>query len=124
MDKERYQKGLAIRKQLFGDYLSPGAKAAKELAPDLLPLAWECIFGGIWARPGLDIKSRSMCTLSILTVLQREEELRQHIIGALNLGITKEQIIEIFMQMGFYAGIPVAKTALTIAKEVFEELKV
>ena len=67
------------------------------------------------------MKSRSMVVLAIQTVLQRWEELRLHIRGALNLGLTRQQIIEVFMQSGFYAGIPVGKIAITIAKEVFEE---
>ena len=124
MDEERYKKGMEVRKKLFGDYHPRDSKACDELAPDYLKLARECIFGGIWTRPGLDMKSRSLITLAMQTVLQRWEELRLHIRGAVNLGISKEQIIEVFMQAGFYAGVPVGKIAITIAKEVFEEMNV
>jgi 4-carboxymuconolactone decarboxylase len=121
MDPERNKKAIEVRQKLFGDYHPNDSQVCDELAPDYLALARETIFGGIWSRPDLDMKSRSMVVLAIQTVLQRWVELRLHIRGALNLGLTKQQIIEVFMQCGFYAGIPVGKIAITMAKEVFEE---
>ena len=78
--------------------------------------------GDVWSRPGLDIKSRSMITVAALTALHRPEELRVHVRGALNLGISRQEICEIIMHMAIYGGFPVALEGLRIASEVFQEV--
>ena len=77
-------------------------------------------WGEVWARPGLELQERSMITLAALTVLGRENELRVHLRGALNLGIPKDKIIEILIHLAHYGGWPVAVSAMRIAKESFE----
>jgi 4-carboxymuconolactone decarboxylase len=119
--EERYQRALAKRKELFGEILGRGP--ADELAPDILRLVDEVLFGEIWTRPALDMKSRSMCTIAALTVLGREFQLRRHIQGALNIGITKQQVVEILCHMAFYGGLPVTVNGLRVAKEVFDTFK-
>ena len=87
------------------------------LAYDLLRLSDELVFGRVYTRPGLDLKTRSMLTVAALTVLGRDDYLRRHLQGALHVGVTPAEIKEILMQMGFYGGMPVALKALRIAQE-------
>lgn len=116
MSEERYQKGLAVKRSLFGEGkehpLPPG-----HLAEELLRLTDEALFGGIYARPGLSLQSRSMITLAALTVLGKPNQVRRHVQGALHIGISPEEIKEILMQMAFYGGIPCALEALRTAQE-------
>ena len=121
MLEERFQMGLEILAQLGGGTPSSGSvPASREMAPDLYRITGEALFGSIWSRTGLNIRYREMCTLTILTVLQRERQLRLHIGNALNLGLTPEQVIEIFIHAAFYGGVPAAHTAIGMAKEVFD----
>jgi len=76
----------------------------------------------VWSRPGLELPHRSMITIAALTALGREPELKSHIRGGLNLGLTREQIVEIIMQMAFYAGQPAAHAGFRAAKEVFDQI--
>jgi 4-carboxymuconolactone decarboxylase len=94
---------------------------AYELAPDMFRINTECLYGAIWTRPGLDIKYRAMATLTAATVQLAAPQVRANVRNALNVGITSEEIIEVFMMIAVYAGIPGAYNALAIAKEVFEE---
>ena len=79
------------------------------------------VWGDIWGRPGLDMKTRSIATIAALCVLGQEPELRNHIGVALNLGWKKEEIAEMFMQLIFYGGGPNSLNALRVASEVFQE---
>ncbi|MYC31413.1 MAG: gamma-carboxymuconolactone decarboxylase, partial [Chloroflexi bacterium] len=79
----------------------------------------EYYWGAIWTRPGLDVTSRCLCTMTCLATLGRHSPLRGHIRGALNIGLTKDQVIEVFGHMTLYAGIPFAREAMDIANEIF-----
>jgi 4-carboxymuconolactone decarboxylase len=79
------------------------------------------VFGGFWSRPGLDLRSRSLCTVAQLAALGRTEELKGHLFGALNLGIRKEELIEVLMQTACYAGVPAAVNALNAAAEILKQ---
>ncbi len=119
--EERFQKGADFRARMGGGAPTSGSvPASKELAPDLHRIAAEALFGTIWYRPGLKIEHREMCTLSILTVMERENQLRQHIASGLNFGLTAEQIIEIFVHLALYGGVPASFNAMGIAHEIFE----
>jgi 4-carboxymuconolactone decarboxylase len=116
-DREKtYQEGLAVKRRLFGPGkerpLPPG-----HLADDLLRLSDEMVYGRVYTRAGLDLKTRSMLTVAALTVLGKDEELRRHLQGALHVGVTPEEIKEILMQMAFYGGIPCAMKGYRIAHE-------
>ncbi len=78
----------------------------------------ETAFGMIWARPGLALRDRSLVTVAQLAALGRTEELKAHLAGALNVGITKEELVEVLMQTSIYAGVPAANDALKAAAEV------
>ena len=82
-------------------------------------LTTEYYWGSVWTRPGLDLQSRSICTLAALTVLGREGPLHSHINGALNIGLNQEEIIEVFIQTTFYGGLPFTRSAIDIANEIF-----
>ena len=114
-DAERREAGVKILETLLGGAPQPGT-----LPDDFLEMTVDHVFGRVWARPGLELQERSMITLAALTVLGRENELRVHLRGALNLGIPKEKIIEILIHLAHYGGWPVAVTAMRIAKESFE----
>ena len=92
-----------------------------DLAPDMYRITTESLYGAIWNRPGLDIKHRAMATVTAAAVQLATPQIRAHVRNALNLGITPEEIVEICMMIAFYAGIPASYTAMTVAKEVFED---
>ena len=119
--EERFQKGMEIRSRFGAGTPSSGSvPVSREMAPDLHRIAGEALFGSIWTREALKMEHREMCTLSVLTVLQRENQLRQHIGNALNIGLTAQQVIEVFIHAAFYGGVPTAFNAMGIAKEVFD----
>ena len=88
--------------------------------PDFWKMTREHIFGEIWSRPGLALRDRSMITMVALTVLDKPEELKGHMGYALNIGISKEEILEMIMHVAHYAGWPAGVNALRVAQEVFK----
>jgi 4-carboxymuconolactone decarboxylase len=114
------EKGLEIRKKLSGDRFGKASSALAELAPDLEEMLNEVVFGRVWTRPGLELKMRSVAVIAALTAMQRLPQLKSHIANGLNAGLTKQEIIEILIQMAFYSGVPTAVNAFQVAKEVFE----
>lgn len=114
---ERWEKGAAKMKQLFGQEPTPGV-----LDSDFLKITVENLFGDIWNRPGLALRDRSMITVAALTVLGREPELKIHIRGALNAGISREMINEMMIHLAHYGGWPVGVNGWRVAKEVFGEI--
>jgi 4-carboxymuconolactone decarboxylase len=98
-----------------------GNSMMEEIAPDQWRLIREACFGSLWTRPGLSMEQRSMATISIITVLRRDDNLRGHVHSGLDVGLTAEQIAEIMLQLLFYTGAPIANTALRIAYDVFKE---
>ena len=117
-----YDKGVALQKKLRGNVPPPAGRAAvAELAPALDELLTEVLFGRVWTRPGLDLKLRSVATISTLMALQRLPQLKQHILYGLNLGLTREEVVEIITHVAWYAGVPTAVNALQVAKEAFAE---
>ena len=102
-------------KELFGAEPRPGM-----MNEDFMQITVENLFGDIWTRPGLELKERSLITMAALTVLGKEPELKTHMRGALNIGISREKITEIMIHLAHYGGWPVGVNGLRIAKEVFE----
>lgn len=95
----------------------------KDIAPDLTRFIVEFPYGDIYSRPGLDLKSREIATVAALTALgNAQPQLQSHIEGALNVGCTREEIIEVIIQMSAYAGFPAAINGINAAKQVFKRL--
>ena len=119
---ERHEQGLEMRSTMSGGdrrhFALPGTD---QLAPDLKRIIDECLFGSIWTRPGLTLQQRSICTMAALVALGQLPLLRRHIERGLNMGVTPEQVVEVFIQLTFYVGVPAAETALRITKEIFED---
>ena len=120
MDDELLAKGREIQAQLWPQVASgpTGAFPAAKLAPDFYRYVAETAFGMIWSRPGLAIRDRSLVTVAQLAALGKTEELKAHLRGALNLGISQEELVEVLMQTAVYAGVPAANEALKAAAEV------
>lgn len=119
-NKADLEKGLALRKKLLGKR-ADAVTALGELAPDLEEMINEVLFGRVWTRPGLEPKMRSAITIASLMAMQRLPQLKGHIANGLNMGLTKQEIIEILIHIAFYAGVPTAVNAFQLAKEVFQE---
>ncbi len=114
---ESYQKGAAKMKELFGVEPQPGM-----MQEDFQNITIEHLFGEIWTRPGLELRERSMITVTTLTVLARDRELKTHLRGALNAGISRAKINEMMIHLAHYAGWPIAVNGLRVARELFDEL--
>ncbi len=120
---ERLQAGRDMRGFMSGGdvshYALPGVD---QLAPDLKRIIDEALFGTIWTRPGLDLKQRCICTISALMTQGEMNLLRRHIVRALNVGLTPNQVVEILIQSTFYVGVPAVESALRLTKDIFEEM--
>src|SRR5689334_15089486 len=124
MDKAMYDKGLSVRRKVLGDaYVDAALKNVDDFNQPLQDVLNEYCWGGIWGREGLPLKTRSMLNLAMISILNRPHELRAHLRGALRNGVTKEEITEIFLQVGCYAGAPAAVDSFRIAREFFKEIE-
>jgi alkylhydroperoxidase/carboxymuconolactone decarboxylase family protein YurZ len=121
MDDELLAKGREIQLQLWPAMAaSPtGAFPAAKLAPDFYRYVAESAFGMLWSRPNLAIRDRSLVTVAQLAALGRSGELKAHLRGALSVGISQDELVEVLMQTSIYAGVPAANEALKAAAEVF-----
>lgn len=123
MNKEAFEKGLKTRREVLGsEYVDNSIKNAGEFNMPMQELVTEFAWNAIWNRPGLDRRSRSMINLAMLTALNRPHELKLHLKGAINNGLTKDEIREILMQTAIYCGVPAAIDSFRCAKEVFAEV--
>jgi 4-carboxymuconolactone decarboxylase len=119
-DATRYENGLEALARIDGEQGEKVIASLKDIAPDLGRYIIEFPFGDIYARPGLDLRAREIATLAALAALgNATPQLKVHIKAGLNVGLTREEIIEIFIQMAVYAGFPAALNAVFAAKEVF-----
>ncbi|HEV2547305.1 MAG TPA: 4-carboxymuconolactone decarboxylase [Stellaceae bacterium] len=122
MDKDVFDKGLAIRREVLGaDYVDNAIKSADDFNRPLQEFVTEYCWGAVWGRPGLSKKTRSMLNLAMLTALNKPHELKLHVRGALKNGVTREEISEIFLHAAVYAGVPAAVDAFRTAREVLKE---
>jgi len=112
------RKGIEVTVQLWGERAGGQELPAQKLAPEFFAIVTQSVFGMIWSRPGLDIRSRSLCTVAQLAALGKHDELKGHLAGALRLGITRQELIEVLMQTACYAGVPAAVSALNAAAAV------
>ncbi len=123
MNKDAFDKGLATRRAVLGtEYVDNSLKNADDFNMPMQELVTEYCWNEIWNRPGLDRKTRSFLNLARLIALNRPHELKRHVRGAINNGLTKEEIREVFLQAAIYCGVPAAIDAFRTAKEVFKDM--
>lgn len=123
--KPLYERGLKVRKEVLGDtYVDNAINSADDFSRPLQEYVTAHAWAASWARPGLEKKTRSMLNLAMLTALNRPHEFKVHVKGALNNGVTKDEIREILIHAAVYCGAPAALDSARVAKEVFAELKV
>lgn len=124
MDSERYQRGLAKITEMQGEVGKKVIETIKEISPDFAQYLMEFVFGDIYSRSGLDLKTKEIITLaSMATMGTAPLQVKVHINMALNVGCTEKEIIEILLQIIPSAGMALSMNALLIAKEVFNERK-
>ena len=122
---EKFDKGLEVRRAVLGkDYVDKSLEAATDFSRPMQQLVTEWCWGEIWTREGLDRKTRSIINLSMLTALNRPHELKIHIRGAINNGLTPSEIQELFLQTAIYCGVPAAMDGFRIAAGVFKEMAI
>jgi len=118
----RFEKGLEVRRAVLGAaYVDRSIAKADDFTRPFQELVTEYCWGEIWTRPGLDRKTRSLLNLAMLTALNRPHEVRLHVKGALNNGVTKDEIQEVLLQAAIYCGVPAALDSFKIAAEVIRE---
>ncbi|MCL6443179.1 MAG: 4-carboxymuconolactone decarboxylase [Alicyclobacillus sp.] len=124
MSTDKYTEGLNIRRAVLGaEYVERSLANATPFDRPIQELSTEYCWGTIWSRPGLERKIRSMLNLAMLSALNRPDELALHIRGAINNGVTPEEISEIFLQVAIYCGIPAALESFRIGRRVLSEMQ-
>jgi 4-carboxymuconolactone decarboxylase len=124
MSDSSYERGEAVRREVLGDaYVEQASARSTEFSRDFQTLVTEFAWGTIWARPGLDRRSRSMITLTALIARGHHEELALHIAAALRNGLSREEIKEVLLQTAVYCGVPSANAAFRIAQGVFHQIE-
>jgi 4-carboxymuconolactone decarboxylase len=120
----KFQRGLATRKAVLGaEYVEKSIAEADDFNWPMQQLTTEYCWDEIWNRPGLDRRSRSLLNLGMISALNRPHELRLHVCGAINNGITPAELQEVFLQVAIYCGVPAALDSLRNAREVLKEMK-
>jgi len=120
---EKFKRGLDTRRAVLGaEYVDRSIETADDFNWPMQQLTTEYCWDEIWNRPGLDRRTRSFLNLAMISALNRPHELKLHIRGAINNGLSKEEIQEVFLQVCIYCGVPAAIESFRIAREVFEEI--
>ncbi len=123
MNQELFDRGLETRREVLGaDYVDAAIAKADDFSRPMQELVTQYAWGEIWNRPGLDRRTRSLLNLAMLMALNRPHELKLHVRGAINNGVTKDEIREVFLHASVYCGAPAALDSFRNAKEVFTEL--
>jgi 4-carboxymuconolactone decarboxylase len=121
-DSERTEQGMRVRRAVLGDaHVDRAVAGTTEFTAPFQDFITRYAWGEIWSRPGLTRAERSIVTLTVLAALQHEGELAMHVKAALRNGLTEAQIQEVLLQVGLYAGVPVANRAFAIAKRALAE---
>lgn len=122
-DDPQYQAGMAVRRAVLGDaWVDRATAGADDFTADFQAFITRYAWGEVWNRPGLDRRTRSFITLALLAGLGHSEELPLHVRGALNNGLTPDEIKETLLQVAIYAGVPAANTAFTVARRTLDEI--
>jgi 4-carboxymuconolactone decarboxylase len=124
MTGELFEKGLKVRREVLGaEYVDASLSKADDFSRPLQELVTEYCWGAVWARPGLDRKTRSLLNLGMLTALNRPHEVKLHLRGAFNNGCSKNDIMEVLLQAAIYCGVPAAMDSLRVAQEFLQEIE-
>ncbi|MEX3566522.1 carboxymuconolactone decarboxylase family protein [Micrococcus endophyticus] len=120
--EDRFARGARIQAQLDPDLTEGLARALGDVAPDFARYTVEFPFGDVYARPGLDLRARQIATIATLATLGEQRQLEAHLRFALNIGVPREELVEVLIQMAVYAGWPRAINALYTARDLFRGL--
>ncbi len=121
-DEERAEQGMAVRREVLGDaHVDRAVANTTEFTAPFQDWITRYAWGEIWSRPGLSRPQRSIVTLTVLAALQHEDELAMHTKAALRNGLTADEIREVLLQVGLYAGVPVANRAFAVANRAIDE---
>jgi 4-carboxymuconolactone decarboxylase len=119
---DRYERGRRALAEIDGEAGEAVVASLADIAPDFARYLLEFPFGDIYSRPGLDLKSREVATIAALTAMgTAAPQLKVHVAAGLNVGLSREEIVEIIMQMAVYAGFPAALNGLSVARSAFAE---
>lgn len=117
-----YERGLEVRREVLGDeHVDAAIARTTPFTEEFQQLITRYAWGEIWTRPGLDRKTRSCITLTVLVALNRMDELAMHVRAALRNGLSAEEIKEVLLQTAVYCGVPAANSAFAVAQRVLEE---
>jgi len=123
MSYQKFDEGLKVRKEVLGDeYVESALKNVDDFNRPLQELVTEYCWGSIWTRDGLPRKTRSLINLAMLTALNRPHEVKAHLLGALNNGCTRNEIMETLLQATVYCGVPAGVDSFRTARALFAEL--
>ena len=123
MTDNTYEKGMAVRRSVLGDEHVDRAETSKnEFTEEFQEFITRYAWGEIWTREGLDRKTRSCLVLAMMIALHRPDEFRLHLKGALNNGLTTDEIKEVILHSAIYAGVPAANSAFHWAREVLDDI--
>ncbi len=122
MSDETFRQGLAIRKEVLGEaHVARAEAGTSPFDADFQRFITEVAWGTVWARPGLDRRTRHLLTLAMLAALDKHEELAMHIAATVRTGVSIDELKEVFLQVAIYAGVPSANSAFALAKRVLGE---
>ena len=122
-DRERYEKGMSVRRAVLGDaHVDRAIGNTDDFNREFQDLITRYAWGEIWSRPGLPRHTRSLLTIAMMVALNRTEELRMHVRAAFNNGVTRDEIKEVLLQTAIYCGVPAANSAFHAAADVFKEM--
>jgi len=120
-----FDQGLRTRREVLGaEHVDAAIKNATDFNIDMQELVTQYCWGDVWNRPGLDRRIRSFLNLAMLTALNRPHELKLHVRGAVNNGLSKDEIKEVFLQAAIYCGVPAAIDSFRVASEAFKEMNI
>jgi 4-carboxymuconolactone decarboxylase len=123
-DRKRHENGMKVRRKVLGNaHVDRTQSQQNEFNSEFQDLITRYAWGEIWTRPGLDKKTRSLITIGMMIALNRSDELRLHLRGALHNSVTHDEIREVLLHSAIYCGVPAANSAFHIAEEVLAETK-
>ncbi|MFG1849825.1 4-carboxymuconolactone decarboxylase [Micromonospora carbonacea] len=121
-DRERHDAGMTVRREVLGDaHVDRAIAGTDAFTADFQDFITRYAWGEVWTRPGLDRRVRSCVTLAVLAALHHDEELALHVRAALRNGLSPQEVAEVLLQVGVYAGVPAANRAFRVAREALRQ---